>query len=72
MAVGDDPVQGPFELADVREGARGQDIKDILGQLRVQPFCLLPEDRRARLIVRRLDVDDEAAFEPGLDTFFQE
>src|SRR4051794_10140884 len=69
---GDDPGERPLQLADVR-GDAARDEREHLRVRDVDPvgLHLLPEDRDARLEIGRLDVRDEAPFEPAPEPFLE-
>ena len=69
--VGADADEVPLELADVAFHHRGKVERHVFREVDVLGLRLAVHDRHAGLDVGRLDVGDEAPFEPGLDPLLQ-
>ena len=66
-----DAVEVPFELADVRAHALGDEERDFVRQVDLLLFRFLAKDRDLRLEVGRLDVGDQSPLEARAEPLFE-
>ena len=70
LGVGDDPVKSAFELAHVGGDLVAEKLGDLARNFNAHLLGLGLQNAEPQFVGRGVDVGDQAAVEPGLETFF--